>query len=53
MNRGVAQAPAETTDYQHITLTKPGSDIDQCPCCKKGKMLRLLNCFSEYASDIA
>jgi hypothetical protein len=40
------------TDYKHITLTKLGYDIDQCPCCKSGKMVRLLN-FSANAPPLA
>lgn len=40
---GVVRETDEPTDYKHITLTKLGFDIDQCPCCKTGKMVRLLN----------
>jgi hypothetical protein len=40
------------TDYKHITLTKLGYDIVQCPCCKSGKMVRLLN-FSANAPPTA
>lgn len=48
---GVVKESAEPTDYKHITLTKLGFDIDQCPCCKTGKMVRLLN-FSAHAPPI-
>jgi hypothetical protein len=40
------------TDYRHITLTKLGFDIELCPCCKKGKMVRLLS-FSANAPPMA
>jgi hypothetical protein len=48
---GVAKTSTEPTDYKHITLTKLGFDIDQCPCCKTGKMVRLLN-FSANAPPV-
>lgn len=48
---GVANQTEEPTDYKHITLTKLGFDIDQCPCCKTGKMVRLLN-FSANAPPV-
>jgi len=31
------------SDYKQIAKTHLGFDIDQCPCCKTGKMFRILN----------
>jgi len=35
--------PKQTTDWKMISKEKMHYDVDQCPCCKKGKMQELLS----------
>ena len=48
---GMVKTSKEPADYKHITLTRMGFDIDQCPCCKNGRMVRILS-FSANAPPI-
>lgn len=40
---GVAKAVTITKDWKAIVKEKMNFDVEQCPCCKKGKMQALLN----------
>jgi hypothetical protein len=50
MHMGVTPAKI-TTDWKMIAKEKMHYDVDQCPCCKKGKMLELL-CFDNNGPPI-
>ena len=40
---GVAAAVAITKDWKTIAREKMNFDVDECPCCKKGRMTTILN----------
>lgn len=40
---GVAAAPAIKKDWKAIAKEKMNYDADQCPCCKKGRMITILH----------
>jgi hypothetical protein len=39
---GVAAAAAIKKDWKTIAKEKMNYDVDQCPCCKKGRMMAIL-----------
>lgn len=45
MKMGVANAVAkkEKQDWKEITKTRLGFDVDACPCCKTGRMMRVMS----------
>jgi hypothetical protein len=42
MKSGKMSAPKVKMDYIEITKTQLGFDVEQCPCCKTGKMIIVL-----------
>ncbi len=40
---GVAAAAAIKKDWKTIAKEKMNYDVDQCPCCKKGRMMAILH----------
>jgi len=40
---GIISPPNIKVDYKQITKEKLGFDIEKCPCCKSGKMIRVLS----------
>jgi hypothetical protein len=40
---GVAVAPAIKKDWKTIAKEKMNYDVDECPCCKKGRMMAILH----------
>lgn len=51
MKSGKIRTEKTNIDYKEITKTKLGFDIDACPCCKTGRMIRILQ-FSANAPPI-
>lgn len=43
MIMGIILKPKVKTDWKIITKTKLGFDVDVCPCCNKGRMIRILS----------
>lgn len=43
MLMGIIVIKKEKTNWKEITNTKLGFDVDACPCCKTGKMIRILS----------
>jgi len=41
--KGKLATPKEKLDYKIIAKTQLGFDVDQCPCCKTGRMIRIMN----------
>lgn len=48
MMMGVLKPKKEKTDWKEITKTQMGFDVDACPCCKTGKMQRVMS-FNAHA----
>jgi hypothetical protein len=48
MMMGVVKPKKEKADWKEITKTKMGFDVDACPCCKTGKMQRVMS-FNAHA----
>jgi len=48
---GILPPKKEKTDWKILTKTKLGFDVDVCPCCKIGKMIRILS-FSANAPPL-
>jgi hypothetical protein len=49
---GVAQTQKpEKIDWKEIVKTKMGFDVEKCPCCSSGKMIRA-NSFSAHAPPV-
>ena len=45
---GILKPKKEKRDWKEITKTKMGFDVDACPCCKTGKMQRIMS-FNAHA----
>ena len=43
LKMGVLPIKKEKTPWKEITMTKLNFDVDTCPCCKTGRMLRILS----------
>lgn len=43
MKNGKIPEPKVKIDYKEISRTQLGFDVDQCPCCKTGRMITILN----------
>lgn len=43
LQMGVLPKATKKLDWKQLTKEKLGFDVDQCPCCKTGKMIRLLS----------
>ena len=43
MQMGILVLKDGRTTWKEITKTKLGFDVDACPCCKTGKMIRILS----------
>ena len=41
--KGKLPTPKQKLDYKIIAKTQLGFDVDQCPCCKTGRMIRIMN----------
>ena len=41
--KGKMPTPKQKLDYKIIAKTQLGFDVDQCLCCKTGKMIRIMN----------
>lgn len=41
----------EKKDWKELTKTKLGFDVEQCPCCKTGKMVRIIS-FDAHAPPL-
>ena len=41
MKMGVPFIKKEKQDWKEITKTRLGFDVEACPCCKKGRMIRV------------
>jgi Putative transposase/Transposase zinc-binding domain len=52
MQCGVLLQNLETENWKIITKTKLGFDVDACPCCKTGKMIRICS-FNAHAPPLA
>ena len=48
MMMGVVKPKKEKADWKEISKTKMGFDVDACPCCKTGKMQRIMS-FNAHA----
>jgi hypothetical protein len=48
---GIAIVKKEKPQWKQITKTILGFDVDACPCCKTGKMIRVLS-FSANAPTL-
>jgi hypothetical protein len=42
MEMGVTIVKKEKSTWQEITKRMMGFDVEQCPCCKTGKMITIL-----------
>jgi hypothetical protein len=51
LNMGVPSEKKPKQSWQEITSSKLNFDVDACPCCKTGKMIRVL-CFEANAPPI-
>ena len=51
MQMGMVVKPKENKDWKLITKEKLLFDVDQCPCCKTGKMITVL-CFNAHAPPL-
>ncbi|TAE35387.1 MAG: hypothetical protein EAY66_08985 [Sphingobacteriales bacterium] len=49
---GVLVQNLETENWKVITKSKLGFDVDACPCCKTGKMIRICS-FNAHAPPLA
>lgn len=52
MKNGKIPEPKVKIDYKEIARTQLGFDVDQCPCCKTGRMITILQ-FAANAPPIA
>lgn len=43
MKMGIIPAKKEKTDWKVLTKDKLGYDVDTCPCCTSGRMIRIMN----------
>ena len=43
MKMGIVVKPKEKKDWKEIAKEKLHFDVDDCPCCKTGKMISLLS----------
>lgn len=43
LKMGIIPIKKETTTWKEITKTKLNFDVDVCPCCKTGKMIRIMS----------
>jgi hypothetical protein len=43
LKMGIISIKKETTTWKEITKTKLDFDVDACPCCKTGKMIRIMS----------
>lgn len=43
MNLGIIPKKKENTDWKVLTKEKLGYDVDKCPCCTGGRMMRIMN----------
>jgi len=43
LKMGIIPIKKEKTTWKEITRTKLNFDVDACPCCKTGKMIRILS----------
>ena len=43
MKMGVLIVKIEKQDWKEITKTKLGFDVEACPCCKTGRMIRVMS----------
>ncbi len=52
MQMGMVVKPQENKDWKLITKEKLHFDVDECPCCKTGKMVTVL-CFNAHMHRMA
>lgn len=43
LKMGIVSIKKETTTWKEITKTKLNFDVEACPCCKTGKMIRIMS----------
>ncbi len=43
MNLGIISKKKEKTDWKVLTKEKLGYDVDKCPCCTSGRMIRIMS----------
>jgi hypothetical protein len=43
MKMGILVVKKENRNWKRITKEKLGFDVEQCPCCKTGKMIRIMS----------
>lgn len=43
MKMGISIVKKEKQDWKEITKTRLGFDVEACPCCKTGKMIRVMS----------
>ena len=43
MKMGILIVKKEKKDWKEITKTQLGFDVEACPCCKTGRMIRVMS----------